>query len=45
MARPGVALAAVALTVGAFDRTGHGNGAVAGVVDQAVRLAGRLVRV
>ena len=42
---PGVALAAVALPVGAFDRAGHGNGAVSGVVDQAVRLAGRLVRV
>ena len=42
---PGVALAAVALTVGAFDRAGHGNGAVAGVVHKAVRLAGRLVRV
>ena len=42
---PGVALAAVALPVGAFDRAGHGHRAVAGVVDQAVRLAGRLVRV
>ena len=42
---PGVALAAVALPVGAFDRAGHGNGAVSGVVHKAVRLAGRLVRV
>jgi len=42
---PGVALAAVALTVGAVGRAGHGHRAVAGVVDQAVRLAGRAVRV
>ena len=42
---PGVALAAVALTVGAVGRAGHGHRAVAGVIDQAVRLAGRAVRV
>ena len=42
---PGVALAAVALPVGTFDRAGHGNSAVSGIVDQAIRRAGRLVRV
>ena len=43
--RPGVALSAVALTVRSGDRAGHGNRAIAGIVHDAVRRAGRFVRV